>query len=268
MVELGDGDDRRLDRPTKSLDFDARLLWIEKPVLVRDPQSDHMSNVFAYGLQRGWRRYSIGGQWMFTTNRWLIAFMLLLGLSCGNDEVADTGPIPIGTNIWIGYEPLYVARELSLFPGRAPRLVEYSSATQALSAFRSGVIDAAALTLDEAVLLSHAGLDVRVVLVFDYSDGADVLLGKPEVEDRDDAALEIMSKRLKLSVEQVRAAMEGVHFPDREENLEFLVTPRSGLEVAVSVVVDFMVAEQLLAADSEIKLRGWRPETAPGGNSL
>lgn len=106
----------------------------------------------------------------------LPAALFLAG--CGREPEA----LRIGTNVWLGYEPLYLARELGLFQAGSVRLVEYSSATQVMDAFEDGAIDAAALTLDEALLLRQSGMDVRIVLVMDVSDGADALLARPPLD--------------------------------------------------------------------------------------
>lgn len=81
----------------------------------------------------------------------------------------------VGTNVWIGYEPLHAWKERG---GRARslELVEYVSATQVLRAFENREIDAAALTLDECLRLEAATHDVRLVAVTDYSHGGDALV--------------------------------------------------------------------------------------------
>lgn len=106
----------------------------------------------------------------------LLAALLLAG--CGQPSEA----LRIGSNVWPGYEPLYLARALGLLRPAAARLVEYSSATQVMDAFADGAIDAAALTLDEALLLHQSGLALRIVLVMDVSNGADALLARPPLD--------------------------------------------------------------------------------------
>lgn len=115
--------------------------------------------------------------------RWslLLAAVLLLGaaawLAVGS---APPEPVRIGTNVWLGYEPLHAAAAA----GRLRRdfqLVEFVSASQVVRAFESGDIDAAALTLDEALGLSASTHDVRVVAVVDSSRGADALVAKPGI---------------------------------------------------------------------------------------
>lgn len=87
----------------------------------------------------------------------------------------------VGTNIWPGYEPLYLARELGYYSDAEVRLVEYSSATEVIHAWRNAAIDAAALTLDEVLRLAQDGHEPRVVAVLDVSNGADVLLARRSI---------------------------------------------------------------------------------------
>jgi NitT/TauT family transport system substrate-binding protein len=50
----------------------------------------------------------------------------------------------IGSVVWPGYEPLYLARDLGNFDETNIRLVELSSAAQVVRAYRNGVIEVAA----------------------------------------------------------------------------------------------------------------------------
>jgi len=90
-------------------------------------------------------------------------------------------PLRIGTNVWPGYEPLYLAAEREDWRGSLNiRLVEYPSATEVIRAFRNQTLEAAGLTLDEVLTLREAGIPLEVVAVLDISSGADVILAKPE----------------------------------------------------------------------------------------
>ena len=104
---------------------------------------------------------------------------LLLTVLCLPGCVPEPTPLNLGTNIWPGYEPLYLAREQGLFTEQQIHLVEYTSASQVLNAYRNGIIDAAALTLDEVFTLQSEGLDPKIVLVLDISKGGDAILGRP-----------------------------------------------------------------------------------------
>ena len=92
-------------------------------------------------------------------------------------------PLTVGTNLWPGYEPLYLAREQGLLPTTAVHLIEYGSSTEVMRAFRNGVIDAATLSLDEALLLAQYIPDLRIVLVMAQSRGGDAVLAGSQVQN-------------------------------------------------------------------------------------
>ena len=85
----------------------------------------------------------------------------------------------IGTNVWIGSEPLYLARELGTLDPKAVQLVEYPSASEVLRAFRNEAIDGMVISLDELFGLAADGLQPRIILVVDVSHGADAVVGRP-----------------------------------------------------------------------------------------
>lgn len=103
---------------------------------------------------------------------------LLCVAGCGSRPAA---PLRVGMFPWIGYEPILIARDLGYYDKQPVEVLDLSSATQVLRAFRNGAIEAASLTMDEVLLLSQDIPDLRVILVFDLSNGADVVLGKPEI---------------------------------------------------------------------------------------
>ncbi len=82
----------------------------------------------------------------------------------------------IGSNIWPGYEPLYLARRLGLYRGGAIKLVELPSGSEVLHGLRSGELEGAAITLDEALTVIDDGLNLKVILIADFSHGGDALL--------------------------------------------------------------------------------------------
>ncbi|MCX7627535.1 MAG: ABC transporter substrate-binding protein [Methylophilaceae bacterium] len=107
-----------------------------------------------------------------------LLLLSLLLVTCST----HTSPLRIGTSVWPGYEPLYLARELDLLPPNTAQLVEYTSASQVMEALRGGAIEAATLTLNEALLLQDEGIKVHIVLVMDASHGADMLLARPDID--------------------------------------------------------------------------------------
>ena len=107
----------------------------------------------------------------------LFACIALLLALAGCAREPET-PLRIGTNVWIGSEPLYLARELGRLDPATVQLVEYPSASEVLRAFRNQAIDGMVISLDELFGLAVDGLDPRVILVVDVSHGADVVVGR------------------------------------------------------------------------------------------
>jgi NitT/TauT family transport system substrate-binding protein len=87
-------------------------------------------------------------------------------------------PLRIGTNVWIGSEPLYLARELGYLGRETIQLVEYPSASEVSRAFRNQAIDGMVVSLDELFVLATDELLPRIVLIVDVSHGADVVVGR------------------------------------------------------------------------------------------
>ena len=106
----------------------------------------------------------------------LACVALLLSLS-GCMRGPETA-LRIGTNVWIGSEPLYLARELGRLDPATVQLVEYPSASEVLRAFRNQAIDGMVISLDELLGLAVDGLQPRIILVVDVSHGADVVVGR------------------------------------------------------------------------------------------
>jgi NitT/TauT family transport system substrate-binding protein len=107
----------------------------------------------------------------------LVALAALLAVSGCAPE--SEPPLRIGTNVWIGSEPLYLARDLGYLERDVVQLVEYPSASEVLRAFRNQAIDGMIISLDELLMLAVDGLKPRIVVVADVSHGADVIVGRP-----------------------------------------------------------------------------------------
>jgi NitT/TauT family transport system substrate-binding protein len=111
----------------------------------------------------------------------LLVGLLALLLGLAGCQPPPEPALRVGTNVWQGYEPLYLARDLGYFGEHRVRLVEYTSATQLLQAFRNGAVQGATVTLDETLPLALDGHDFAIVLVLDASAGADALVARPGI---------------------------------------------------------------------------------------
>ena len=92
----------------------------------------------------------------------------------------------IGTNVWIGSEPLYLARELGKLDPSVVQLVEYPSASDVLRAYRNQALDGMVISLDELYVLAADGFKPRIIVVVDVSHGADVVVGRPGMRTMQD----------------------------------------------------------------------------------
>jgi NitT/TauT family transport system substrate-binding protein len=107
----------------------------------------------------------------------VLACVALLFALTGCTREPETA-LRIGTNVWIGSEPLYLARELGQLDPAAVQLVEFPSASEVLRAYRNQAIDGMVISLDELFGLAADGFQPRIVLVVDVSHGADVVVGR------------------------------------------------------------------------------------------
>lgn len=96
----------------------------------------------------------------------LLAIYVLLGCS------KELKPFRVASNIWIGYEPLYAAEHFKLTE-QPLELYKKNNATEVMEMYEQGLLDAACLTLDEAMLLIEKGVNVNFAAVLDISNGAD-----------------------------------------------------------------------------------------------
>lgn len=87
-------------------------------------------------------------------------------------------PLALGMNARLGFDPLVLARDRGLLDPSLVKAVELPSGTEVQRAFNNGLLDAAALTLDEALRLADAGAQLRIVAVLESASGSDQVLAK------------------------------------------------------------------------------------------
>ena len=113
--------------------------------------------------------------------RLIIALTALIAVGLSACDHGRQEPITIAINDWTGYQPLLLARQLGYLDNDLVHLATLGSTTESLQKFRAGVVDAATVTLDEALLLKAEGFDIAVVLIMDISNGADAIIAKPGI---------------------------------------------------------------------------------------
>lgn len=91
-------------------------------------------------------------------------------------------PLRVGIHVWPGYESLFLAQEKDFFKEAEIRFIELPAASESIRAFENGNVDVVLLTLDEVLRLADRGHEPRIILVMDYSKGADVILSQTNLK--------------------------------------------------------------------------------------
>jgi NitT/TauT family transport system substrate-binding protein len=109
----------------------------------------------------------------------LLIGMLAL-LACGVEPTRQ--PIRLGLLVWPPYELFFLAQKQGYYDCRQVELVEYSSNADVVNAFRTGALDAVAITGDHFLDSLGASADFVIILVVNISHGGDALVARPEIE--------------------------------------------------------------------------------------
>ncbi|HCA95639.1 MAG TPA: hypothetical protein DEP38_13620, partial [Cyanobacteria bacterium UBA9226] len=108
-----------------------------------------------------------------------IAILIIIS-SCTQESLA---PLRIATNLWPGYEPLHLARDLGYYGDTPIQIVEYASNTERVRAFRNGDVEMTSASLNTVLEIAETNPDTRIFLIVDFSDGADGIVAKPEIKN-------------------------------------------------------------------------------------
>lgn len=113
-----------------------------------------------------------------------MTFSLITGIcaiALTNCITQPTSPLRIGTNLWTGYETLYLARDLGYYDNQPIKLIDYPSGTEEVRSYRNNEIEGAGLSIDQVLVLAATQENIKIIAIMDFSNGSDVILGKPEI---------------------------------------------------------------------------------------
>ena len=120
----------------------------------------------------------------------IISTLLLLFIfSFSQTKNTHKDIIKIGIDQYPGFEHLFIAKKEGFFKevGLEIELIELSSLAEVRRAFERGKIDGMASTLVELLeAYKYSKRIAQVVLVIDFSNGADVILASPEIKSMRD----------------------------------------------------------------------------------
>jgi NitT/TauT family transport system substrate-binding protein len=106
-------------------------------------------------------------------------------LAFGAVHPASAGEISLGHTIWVGYGPMYLARDLGYFKDEGVdvkfQVVEDSSLSMAAEA--AGKLSGAALTIDEILKYRSDSFCFKSVLTLDDSHGGDGMVVTSDIAD-------------------------------------------------------------------------------------
>lgn len=180
---------------------------------------------------------------------------LVLGLVACSEPPRP--PLVVGINTWVGYDPLVLARDRGLANTAQLKVVELLSSSETVRHLRNGLLDAAGMTMDEALRLVDGGFDVRIVALLDASAGADVVVAAPHITSpqklrgeriavEDSTAGTLMLERL-LRKANLRQEDVTVVRMDATQHITALLSDRVAAAVSYAPI------------DGPIQARGYRP---------
>ena len=115
----------------------------------------------------------------------LVAAIAAIGLGAVS---AQAGTISIGHTTWVGYGPLFVAKELGYFKeaGLDVQMTTIEESSLYMAAMASGKLSGAASTIDEILKYRSSQFCFRSVLALDESAGGDgIVVGKGITSTKD-----------------------------------------------------------------------------------
>jgi NitT/TauT family transport system substrate-binding protein len=128
-------------------------------------------------VPRAGRRAALSGAFA------LSAITLAAGFGLSAPAQAAPATLKVGTVVWLGYGPFYVAEKLDLFKksNLKVKLQFFTDPALIPPALASGAVDGAMLTYDQVIGEVAKGRSAKVVMPIDYSNGGDAIVADASV---------------------------------------------------------------------------------------
>jgi len=108
-----------------------------------------------------------------------IFISLLILSSCSKKENTE---LKISTNPWIGYAPLFYAKEMGYLETLNISLIHNISLSESTKLYSIGKVDMIAATQHEYFALKEIGEDIVPIALLDRSDGGDIVLSNKSID--------------------------------------------------------------------------------------
>lgn len=126
---------------------------------------------------------------LLASNRQALSFFVIAIASVivfSSCYLFENKPITVAAHVWPGYEPMFLARNEGWLDGGQVSLLETVSAMDSIQALMDHKAQVAALTLDETLKARSMGLPLTIVMVFNTSAGADMLVADKSIKTLSD----------------------------------------------------------------------------------
>ncbi|GGW53954.1 ABC transporter substrate-binding protein [Alishewanella tabrizica] len=173
----------------------------------------------------------------------LLVALLILGACSKQHESLN-----LAGNTWLGYQPLYLIQaryacpdcNLEVLPGRSMKITMMPSTTMVLRLLGAKQLDAAMLTLDEAISFqSNTGIAICVAAALSYSNGADAALVMPGF-DPNKQQLKVGYEETALGGYMLHRTVEKLGWP-REKLAMQLLVPKNHVDALTQGQVDVVI---------------------------
>jgi NitT/TauT family transport system substrate-binding protein len=119
-----------------------------------------------------------------------IATVSCSGKSTSTSGTSQSRPLTMGMNLWAGFMPWKVVEAKNFFAanGVNVEITWFPVLSDQLTAFNSGKIDIAGMTMSDMLTGLAGGLKTKIIAVTDVSLGADAILASPTINSIRDLA--------------------------------------------------------------------------------
>ena len=126
-------------------------------------------------------------------------------------------PLIVASTNWLGYQPLFYAKELGYFDEKDILIKKLVSGSEVIRNFRNNVVDVATLTLDESITLSQYTDDLEIILIMDVSHGADAIVAKKPINRLDQLKSKLVGvEKTALGAYMLTRALELAHLKESD----------------------------------------------------